>query len=975
MLRIAQCTDSFLPVADGMARVAYEYALALSRRAYECYVITPQKNAGFRGGFPFEIVDYSPFPLWDAAPRRWNTAMLDRHYKARADAIRFDVIHAHGPGSAGIEALRLADRLHAPLVASFHAQSFPDSADGNVFTAADMAEVADFYARCDEVWTDSAESAEVLYGYGYEGDCIIVPNGTKAVCADADSIAQMRETLHLGNEPILLYVGRLSWRRGCRRLLESAALLAREGRSFRLVFVGKGDDADAIRGYAGSLGLSNYVRFPGIVEDQQTLDALLTDALLVLFPSRRDTTSMIMQEAAAAGTPSLVFDTSAAVSVLVHAHNGLICRNTTDSTAAEIRRCLVDPAFAHALGENAKAALPIPWDRAADDAIMRYRRLCARSRELLPKKRGLFRREVTAVHNTLEVRALDLMTRFIKQDLLGLYAYPNRLQKPPFIERPASAPLTRATPESQGVSAAAVQALFEAVDRDELANAHDMLVLRHGKVIGETAWAPYSPRIPHELYSLSKSVTSTAIGLLTDERKLSIDEKLCDMFPEHAPADPAHPVHQFTVRHLLTMSTGTLFNEVGTALGYDWVAEFMRAGVKFRAGTAFEYNSMNTYMLAAVVQRKSGMRMLDYLTPRLFLPLGIHDAAWETCPLGIEKGGWGLSLAIEDVAKIGQLYLNKGVWNVNGTPTQLLSADWIRAATSVQIETPNAECKFGYGYQIWMAPHPGGFLFNGAFGQYMLAIPDFDAVVVLFSGTSRLFAQGGVSDYVEAAFLHVQDAPLPEAPKSQQALTAMLASRSCARRAGLYDDTVHGGSFERLICALDGRMFNFPENIAGVFPVILASVHNNYSTGIRHISFVREEDALCVCLDEGADKNRICFTADGYTFGKVQLRGEIQQIATAAQVELLPSGEWLLRLVIHFLETPFTRILRFSIKSDGLVLLLDEQPTVKDASAMMLDLAGITRSDAFRALLPVLRRDKMQHLLRTYTTVTIEGRI
>ncbi|MDO4573447.1 MAG: serine hydrolase, partial [Clostridia bacterium] len=143
----------------------------------------------------------------------------------------------------------------------------------------------------------------------------------------------------------------------------------------------------------------------------------------------------------------------------------------------------------------------------------------------------------------------------------------------------------------------------------------------------------------------------------------------------------------------------------------------LHAGVKFAAGTRFEYNSMNTYMLAAIVRRKTGLTLTEYLGPRLFEPLKIGWRHWETAPGGTEKGGWGLSLSAESVAKIGQLYLNRGVWTVNGREKRLLSAAWIEEATRPQIDTPDGEITYGYGHQIWMTARPGAFLFNGAFGQ------------------------------------------------------------------------------------------------------------------------------------------------------------------------------------------------------------------------------------------------------------------
>ncbi|NCB06481.1 MAG: class C beta-lactamase-related serine hydrolase, partial [Clostridia bacterium] len=341
----------------------------------------------------------------------------------------------------------------------------------------------------------------------------------------------------------------------------------------------------------------------------------------------------------------------------------------------------------------------------------------------------------------------------------------------------------------------------------------------------------YDGAYPHELYSLSKSITATAIGMLVDEGLLDLDERLCDIFFDKAPEDKAHPVQKMTVRMLLNMSTGTYFNEAGSAMGTDWERDFLHAPVKFTPGSAFDYNSMNTYMLAAIVRRKTGETLTRYLEPRLFDPLGIESHYWETCPNGTEKGGWGLSLTPESVAKVGQLYLNKGIWHTFWGDKRLISERWIEEATKPQIDTPHGEITYGYGHQIWMTAREGAFLFNGAFGQYMLALPDENALVVLFSGTSRLFAQGGVLDYVTACFDGVGEKALPRDARAEDALENTCAALSTRSRTPFYSAERKSVPLEELIARLEGRVYSFPANIGGLFPFILQSVHNNFTTG------------------------------------------------------------------------------------------------------------------------------------------------
>ncbi len=977
MLRIAQCTDSFLPVTDGVGRVVYEYAQSLAGAGHACYVVTPQRDIGYRGGYPFEIADYFSVRVPGVSQLRYGVAALDRHYTARMDRAALDLVHAHSPGSSGQEACRLAEKRHIPLIGTFHPKYFDDLyryvrlgalADAAVRTA------AEFYTRCDEVWTVTNQAADTLRRAGYRGRIEIVASGTEQAEVAPEDLRLAQSMFHLGGAPLLLSVGQIDFNKNLARAVEAAAVLSARNVPFQLLFVGEGPDEKRARALVRERGLYGAVRFLGPVTDDRVLRALYQTASLCVYPALHLTAGLVVHEAAACGTPSVVMRGSAAAEAVRDGENGLVCDDSATSLADAIAYCLAHPDEREKLGQNARATIPQPWPAVMDGVLARYKALTEREKYRLTRKRGPFRREMEAVGETLEKRTLDLIGRFLRQDMQHVYAYPGR---PPRTRRPerASAPLPRATPESQGVSSDALQKLFAAVDADDDAHINGMIVLRHGKVIAEGAWAPYDNSLPRQLYSLSKSVASTAVGMLVGEGRLDLDEYLVDIFPDKAPENPLHPAHKLMVRHLLTMSTGSEFNEIGSALGADWVHEFLHAGTKFAPGTAFHYNSMNTYMLAAVVNQKTGQTLTEYLRARLYEPLGIRSFDWETCPRGVEKGGWGLSLTLEDVAKLGQLYLSRGVWETGGKRVPLLSPEWIADATSVQIDTPDGECAFGYGYQIWMTPHAGGFLFNGAFGQYMLALPDLDVVVAVSSGTSRLFAQGGLMQSIDDAFAACRSGPLPEDEAAVNTLNAALSRLSVQRRAPFFDLGIAEAPLAALAAHLDGRVYTFDKNIAGLFPTNLQAVHNNFSPGLVHLVFRRRGGALSVTFDEGPVQNELLFAEGAYSRAAVSMRGEQHEVAASLQCENLGAGEWRLHLTAHFLGTPFTRRIRLSIKGDALTALFDESPTVQDASMMLLELAGVTRIEIVRALLPMLQRESLQSRLRTYTTVTAQGRL
>lgn len=975
MLKIAECTDTFLPVTDGVGRVVYEYARGLSAHGEEVYVVTPQQNAGYRGGLPFEIMDYQTVRVPGLAIKRYGMAMLDRHYRARMDEVKLDIVHAHSPGQSGLEACRLADKHRIPLIGTFHPKYFEDvyryAHLGSLADAA-VKRVAEFYMRCDEIWTVSSSAAEVLANAGCRGHIEIMRSGTDlSPVPDAD-IRRVQSRFHLSDAPILLSVGQINFVKNLERLIEAAAILAARNVPFQLLFAGSGPDENAARARVREKGLLGTVRFLGNVYDDESLRALYRLTRLNVYPSLYMTAGLVVHEAASLATPSVVMRGSPAAEPITDGVNGFIANDSATELADVIERALKDPAKLDEIGRRAYETIPSAWSDVTRDVLKRYRALTETERFKLKVKFGPFRRERRVMDETLEKRTIDMIGRFLVQDMQHVYAYQNPQPYPRRLPQNIETNLPRATPESVGVTTEALNGLISALESDPNAQVTNLMVLRHGKVILEAAWSPYEKQLPRQLYSLSKSVTGTAIGMLVEDGLLDLDERLVDIFPEKAPKDPLHPVRKIMVRHLLTMSTGSLFNEVGSALTADWVTEFLRAGTKFEPGTAFEYNSMNTYMLSAIVQKKAGKSLSELLGGRLYAPLGIRNAEWETCPCGIEKGGWGLMLRLEDVAKLGQLYLNGGVWDGR----RLISKSWIDEAAKKQIDTPNGEMTYGYGYQIWMTPHEGGYLFNGAFGQYMIALPDLDVVVAAFSATARLFAQGGMMQYVDEAFSTASPVPLPENAAAQKALSMRLERLSVINRAPFFTGEQAPSAFSDFANLVGGRVYSFEKNIGGVLPVNLQSVHNCFALGIDHLIFSKKHDGrLAILIEENGERNTLVFEDGGYVPASVTVRGETQRVCCNLSAFDSGSGKWRAKLNLHFIETPFTKRIQLDFAGDELTVTLDESPTVQDASIMLLELAGVTRAQLVRTLMPMLRQEKLQQQLRTYTTVTAKGRM
>ncbi|PYI88560.1 MAG: hypothetical protein DME26_03455, partial [Verrucomicrobia bacterium] len=288
-----------------------------------------------------------------------------------------------------------------------------------------------------------------------------------------------------------------------------------------------------------------------------------------------------------------------------------------------------------------------------------------------------------------------------------------------------------------GVSSAGIEAFVGAVDK-QVDTMHSFMLVRHGHVVAEGWWKPEAPEKTHMMYSLSKSFTSTAVGLAVAEGKLSIDDLVLKFFPEDAPADPSANLKSMRVRDLLTMSTG---HETAAKFTTNapWVQTFLAHPVPHKPGTHLLYNTPGTHMLSAIVRKVTGETVLDYLKPRLFEPLGIENPEWGSSPQGNTFGGWGLKIRTEDIARFGQLYLQRGKWNGK----QLVLASWIELATSKQMSNgsdPTKDWDQGYGFQFWRCRH-GAYRGDGAFGQFCVVLPEQDAVVAITADTKDMQAE------------------------------------------------------------------------------------------------------------------------------------------------------------------------------------------------------------------------------------------
>lgn len=330
--------------------------------------------------------------------------------------------------------------------------------------------------------------------------------------------------------------------------------------------------------------------------------------------------------------------------------------------------------------------------------------------------------------------------------------------------------LPRSSPELQGVSSKAIREFVETAN-EKIDTLHSFMLVRHGQVVAEGWWKPEAADKPHVMHSLSKSFCSTAVGLAVADGKLSVDDLVLKFFPDDAPEKPSDRLKQMRVRDLLTMSTGHETEPKFTP-ETPWVRTFLAHPVPHKPGAHFQYNSPATYMQSAIVQKVTGETVLDYLKPRLFEPLGIETPTWMQSPQGISTGGWGLAIRTEDIAKFGQLYLQKGQWNGQ----QLLPASWVEQATSKQVSNgsdPSRDWDQGYGFQFWRCRH-GAYRGDGAFGQFCIVLPEQDAVIAITADAKDMQAELNVVwDKLLPAF---QKDALAANPEEEAKLKMLLAN-------------------------------------------------------------------------------------------------------------------------------------------------------------------------------------------------------
>jgi len=482
----------------------------------------------------------------------------------------------------------------------------------------------------------------------------------------------------------------------------------------------------------------------------------------------------------------------------------------------------------------------------------------------------------------------------------------------------------RKTPESQGIVSDHLRYLIQELADSPNTDMHHFMVLRHGNVICEADFAPYRKGIWHITHSMCKSITGMAVGFLVEEGKLELSENIYKIFSDKGSTWVKMFRPEVTVENLLTMTSGVTFNESGIVSGNDWLESYLNASVAEKPGTKFQYNSLNSYVLSAIITERTGMPMDEYLKSRLFEPLGITDYLWEKCPRGITKGGWGLFMHTEDMAKLGQLYLNKGKWNGK----QIIPESWAEASVTKKVDS--IEGTYGYGYQLWMEERPGSFEYNGMLGQNVLIYPDVDMVIVTNAGNEELF-QDNVMLNIIRKYFPVDWMPketLPENPiayaKLQELTEIRLKKQQCYnhpltvckggwkknsekyRARGKYIETqkARKQQIHLLEDLLDGVHYELDQSSVGLFPLVMQVMHNNMTDGISKIGFRK---GMILCFQEGEELIELEMGWSKYIENKLTVHGETYLVAVKGELSSDADDNQVLKVEIAYLEEAMRR--------------------------------------------------------------------
>ena len=486
--------------------------------------------------------------------------------------------------------------------------------------------------------------------------------------------------------------------------------------------------------------------------------------------------------------------------------------------------------------------------------------------------------------------------------------------------RPA-VPIETASPESEGISSSHIEKFIRELAGNADLNIHDLLLIRNGRLLAKVSFGAQNADVPKYTFSACKSIVMLAIGMLVDDGLLKLNEKICDIFNDECMPLTRVRTKQVTVEHMLAMKSGLIYGEFEAAGNDKWLYGALNGGTRGEPGAEFSYNSMNTYILAAIVNRKTGKQFSEFIDERLFSKLGITDWFWESCPDDYSKGGWGLYIRPEDLAKIGIFIMNDGVWNGE----RLISSDFLDMALTTKAETPASYGQYNYGFQVWVGQDNDTFLFNGLLGQNMLGYRDNGILIATNAGQDCTFQQSAFFTIADKYFSGRFPDAIPEDEDAKASLEDYIASLPEYNNKKELPSSGKKAVFAgKTFIAADEKCVS-----VGLLPGAMQALENNYTAGVKKISVLNNGDCLDIVYDEG----EVCNTFSvGFDRPKLcTLTFKEQKYLAAVQGRITHDDEEnpVLRVNLDFIETPFSRVIKIVLCDGQMVLKQSEIPGSK----------------------------------------------
>ena len=507
---------------------------------------------------------------------------------------------------------------------------------------------------------------------------------------------------------------------------------------------------------------------------------------------------------------------------------------------------------------------------------------------------------------------------------------PSNVGKPCFDHTEAISPLERDVPENQGVSSLHIANFLSELYLDETLNVHDIIIVKGGKVITEAYFGAQKKGVCKATFSACKSIVSLAIGMLIDEGRLSLDDKLVDIFKSEMSSVAKLKMRDMNVRHLLTMTSGmTAFEEVSAICEGALFKTFVNTSLSHEPGKQFAYNSTNTYILSAIVKKISGEGLCDYLEPRLFEPLGIKNYYWEKSSEGIELGGWGLYISPEDFAKIGMVVLCGGEWRGK----RLISKEYIDLATTPHAQMTGSSYGFDYGFQMWASADADQFVFNGMLGQNVWGFKKNGLLIVNNSGNDELFHQSNYFAIVDKYFKNDLPKKIRKSRKNYKILQKMLsriAANPASKGCGAKEiRALKGQKLPKECRSLDGLTLVTSDKRAAtmsVMPLVWQAVESNYSRGFESLSFEIADKKFYLNYNQTDESYRIPLGFYRPEYTDVYIHNAPYTVGASAGFASNEDGKRVLTIRIDLLETPCSMVLKLMRRGEGFELRQREIP-------------------------------------------------